>query len=627
MVLSWIFRIMLFVLAAGVGASVASAGDGPEPRGGAISVQVVASRTSCVAPCAVHFDASGTSIDDPDVEPFTDLEYSWEFGNPGAGLWTLGAAHGPKNRAVGPIAAHVYEQPGNYTATVTVRSPGAAEAATNVAIVVADPQLVFTGAQTVCVAVDGGNWSGCPAGAGQVVSADASAAWASHGGPGRRVLLRRGDVFAVPGTITAAGSGPGQLGAFGNGAKPVLEQGLGATCLRAGSTTEATSDFSFQHLHCRKPAADAADFSGALTTHPFNTVLPIDHILFADIDAQSYGSLQGWPLDGALPRDHVRHLFVYETRDLPPHTPGQFIINFPFGRGLVWLGVRIDRIAQSNCTGTTSAFRTSTIQRAVISQVEFMNTCTGPLRIHSTPSADPDQMRPEKIVVTGSRLGPLNTAGASGSNGGPISLDPGVGPGDQIRDYVFEGNLVLYSANNNNGFDWSGYNFIARNNVFDLRGSAAAGGEFAIFVKNGGDHGSSDRIRFVHNTVYQLQGEVGSWHSMFANFEGATEVGAANNALRTTGGSAAGQVATGDFAINVGNVVSGPAAPDPLLVPLPSLADLSGYCPSVGGGFDGTAATGWGARDFFGQPRRPQPSPGLCEGEPDLIFADGFDGG
>lgn len=592
-----------------------------------ISPQFTPSRASCVAPCAVHFDASATSVSDPALHAFTDLEYTWNFGDPLAGNWTIGAAHGPKNRAVGPIAAHVYERPGLFTVTVTVQAAGVGAASTTRQIEVADPDHVFAGGQTVCVARSDDNWSGCPAGAQQVIASDAVNAWDTHGGSNRRVLLRRGDVFDAATPVILAGTGPGQLGAFGSGAKPVLEQGHGATCLRAGSTAVATSNFSAQHLHCRKPAAASADFSGALTTHPFNTVLPIDHILFANIDAQSYGSVYGWPLSGDLPREHVRHVVLYEVRDLPPHTPGQFIINFPFGDGLAWLGVHIDRIAQTDCTGTTSAFRTSTIRRAVISQVEWMNTCTGPLRIHSAPSANPDAMRPERIVVTGSRLGGLNTSGAFGNNGGPASVDPGVGPGDQVRDYVFEGNLVLYSANNNNGFDWSGANFIARNNVFDLRGSPGGGsGAFAIFVKNGGDHGATERIRFVHNTVFQLQGEAGSWHGVFANFEGATDVSAANNVLRTTGGSAAGQVTAGPFAIDVGNVVAGPADPDPLLVTLPSLTALSGYCPRAGGALDGGATPGWGARDAFGQVRRPAPSPGFCEGEPDRIFGNGFDG-
>ncbi|MDZ3823591.1 MAG: PKD domain-containing protein [Pseudoxanthomonas sp.] len=592
-----------------------------------MEARIEPSRSQCVAPCAILFDASPSSSPSPDVDAFTDLEYLWDFGDPGAGTWSLGAWPMPKNRAVGPIAGHVFERAGSFQVTVRVSAPDGVSALASRVIQVADPDLVFAGLATTCVAVDDDGWQGCPAGARRLVAQDATSAWDAHGGPGRRVLLRRGDQFEAPAPITAAGQGPGQLGAFGSGPRPVLSQGLGATCLRVGSTGQPTSDFSFRHLHCRKPAAASADFSGALTTHPFSTVQAIEHILFADIDAQSYGSLQGWPLDGALPREHVSHLFLYEVRDLPPHTPGQFIINFPFGRGLAWLGVRIDRQAQTDCTGTTSAFRTSTIQRSVISQVEFMHTCTGPLRIHSTPSADPDRMRPEKIVVTGSRIGPLNTAGAFGSNGGPVSLDPGVGPGDQVRDFVFEGNLVLYSANNNNGFDWSGRNFVARNNVFDLRGAPGGGGAYAVFVKNGGDHGSTSRIRFLHNTVYQLQGQAGSWHGAFTSSEGAGDVAVANNALRTTGGTAGGQLAAGDIAWSLGNVVAGPAVPEPLLAALPSTAALEGFCPRPGGAFDGGAAAAQGVADLFLRPRdADSPSPGACEVRVDLLFADGFEG-
>jgi len=586
-----------------------------------IQPQLQASRLDCTAPCAVQFDASASGHGSPDLDPFTDLEYLWDFGDTGAGPWSTGALRGSRNQAIGPLATHVFERPGTYTVRVRVFDATGAQAATQQQISVADPDAVFAGTATTCLALDTLNWAGCPQGARREVGSHALSAYTSFGGAGRRLLLRRGDAFNLGGALRLQGQGPGQIGAFGSGALPRLLQSAGATCIEFGSTQQATRDFSVFELRCEKPVAAQNDFSSFLT-HPVSADLqPVQHVLVGRVEASGYAALQGGPLLGDPPRDRIQHITLYEARE-DGFTRGSFVINFPTGRGLSWLGVRIDRSTEV-CATTNSVMRSSGLQRAVISQVEFVDSCTGPLRLHSSVSSDPDGRRPEKIVVTRSVIGGINASSAAfGNNGGPVSVEPGVSAAAQFRDYVFEANFVRYGANNNAGFDWSGQNFIARNNVFDLRGTPGNGDAFAVFLKSGGDHGSSSRMRFVHNTVFQLQG--GQWQAAFANYEGAADVRAFNNALRTVSGSQVGALLSQGFAQQAGNVVAGPAVANPLVVVTPGYGLLGEYCPRAGGAFAGTGSPQRAALDAFGRLRGASPSAGFCELSLG-VFADGFE--
>ena len=54
---------------------------------------VLATRTTGVAPLAVFFDASGTTDTVETPYPFHELDYSWNFGDSGAGNWTYGSGN------------------------------------------------------------------------------------------------------------------------------------------------------------------------------------------------------------------------------------------------------------------------------------------------------------------------------------------------------------------------------------------------------------------------------------------------------------------------------------------------------------------------------------------------------
>ena len=181
--------------------------------------------TSGVAPLAVLFDARDT--EDSDVaDTFHDLQYEFEFGEVDADpsyneRWGLDGdpflATLSKDRYVGaPLAGHVYETPGTYTATVRVTDPNGDVTTDSITINVLDPDDVFSGNDTVCYS-SSGNFSGCPSGASTITSSSFSQI-ANQASQNRRVLLRRGDSFSGFGSFSPTVHGI--IGAFGSGNRP-----------------------------------------------------------------------------------------------------------------------------------------------------------------------------------------------------------------------------------------------------------------------------------------------------------------------------------------------------------------------------------------------------------------------
>ena len=175
-----------------------------------ITVGLVASRTQGVAPLAVFFDASTTTASEIE-RPFHDLDYAWSFGDPLSGTWATSG--GSRDADHGPLAAHVFESPGNYTVTLNVRDALGRSNSAQAVIMVDDPQAVFAAERTVCVST-GEDFTGCPDGARQVTSAGFSAVQ-DLVETSTRILLRRGDHWVVDAGIAISVPGPGHIGAFG----------------------------------------------------------------------------------------------------------------------------------------------------------------------------------------------------------------------------------------------------------------------------------------------------------------------------------------------------------------------------------------------------------------------------
>ncbi len=209
----------------------------------------------CVAPCAVHFDAIGdgasATVDPAYTREFHTLLFEWDFGEPGAGTWSVTGAD--KNKALGAIAGHVYALPGTYTVTLAVTNPAGETSVAQTPVAIADPDAEFSASETWCFAnsgVPGGaGFESCPSsltsrqvviGAGTQGGFDAAlgASFCDAGAGKARCMFRAGDTFLGSGLFPLAPSapGPGLISRFGSGANPRIEDGGGFLALGDGWT-------------------------------------------------------------------------------------------------------------------------------------------------------------------------------------------------------------------------------------------------------------------------------------------------------------------------------------------------------------------------------------------------------
>ncbi|MDQ7746432.1 PKD domain-containing protein [Hydrogenophaga pseudoflava] len=182
-----------------------------------IEASLEATRLSGPAPLAVLFDATGTTSGLANQHPFHQVRYTFSFDDERGQVWPVSGL--PKNvQSGGPLAAHVFDQPGTYQVRVRATDQAGGYSESVVSVEVLDPNVVYAGMATICVST-AGNFSDCPAGASRVAMVPGSSAF-----NGRRVLLRRGETF---GSIEIGhGSQNVQVGAFGSGEKPRVNRVL-----------------------------------------------------------------------------------------------------------------------------------------------------------------------------------------------------------------------------------------------------------------------------------------------------------------------------------------------------------------------------------------------------------------
>jgi hypothetical protein len=254
---------------------------------------VTAPRTSCVAPCAIFFDARSSS--DADLSPYqenVDLLYSWDFGDPGSGTWNEGArarssVPHSRNRDSGFVAGHVYETPGSYTATLTL-TDGAATDTDTILVSIQNPNTVWAATNTVCIGASSrptAGSGGCPSGAATAQNPDFDDALNDHGclNASRRCLFRRGDTFTNSQTNIYTSGGPGMVGAFGSGAKPRVNSAAGAHVFRFG---QGNSDFRVVDLQIY--GANQAGLSGGAALAIDGQGVPIHRFLGLRLDIRHF---------------------------------------------------------------------------------------------------------------------------------------------------------------------------------------------------------------------------------------------------------------------------------------------------------------------------------------------------
>ncbi len=183
------------------------------------------SRTEGTAPLAVFGDATGTSSSLTDEE-FHELYYEWDFGNPEASFVNRPDVN--PNNPKGAVVAHVYENPGVYTVTLTITDPNGIRTVKEQQVTVKDPDEVFADS-TYYLSAEG-NFTDCPTQNPDYRYTDIEEAFSElfDGSEGaRRLLIRRGEEYLMPSsTIVLQGDGfnPLQVGTYGSGDKPLLRR-------------------------------------------------------------------------------------------------------------------------------------------------------------------------------------------------------------------------------------------------------------------------------------------------------------------------------------------------------------------------------------------------------------------
>lgn len=315
------------------------------------------SRTSGVAPLSVSFDATGTTSVLTSM-PFQDLLYRINYGDNDTVTWGYGAQPGvtKKNRTTGAIGAHVYESPGTYVPTLQVYDGNAWVTLTGSTITVSDPATVYSGSNTICVSssslpVAGVN--GVPAGAQCFQLATIELAVAKITANNQRLLLCRGDSFTSSNTTNVPAFTGLTIGAYGSGAKPLIN--LISSTTNYGALCPSAADLRIMDIQA------TTAFTGTFTARLSNSVQPDLLILRCDVTKAS-----------TIVESGGDRLFVVEcTADQLGGGGGNVGVWMDATSGNAVMGCSI-----TNCTNIEHNIRTQMANKTIYTSNTLVNTAT-----------------------------------------------------------------------------------------------------------------------------------------------------------------------------------------------------------------------------------------------------------
>lgn len=458
------------------------------------------STTKCYAPAYVVFN--GSAADDSAMsgtnQEFKDLDFHWNFGDTvtgaasscgssiasGEGYWACGPTPGTlsKNEARGPIAAHVFNTPGDYTVNLTVRN-GTLTATKQFTVKIYDYDGSgatnpgsYTSAQTACVSTGTGQAAGsggCPAGA---TIKDSVSNWVTiiqYGTTGtscggaicKRVLLKRGDTFSGN-QGTSVTSTDFMIGAYGSGAKPIINLTVSGNSSLYFIFDGATVDFKLVDLEfdgqSQAQSMMTAQTGSGIATNFLSLRLHIHHI----------GA--GYAMDnnsnsGAAFVDSVF------TNTLGGGTSSGSTANYMGATYLVNLGNYYNDATAGNAEHLV---RHPYVHTGVISN-NYVGTTDGnkeTLSIRGKSGANGnDALSTRFIVVSQNKIATTAYAGIQLVFGGDGSL------GERWRDIIIERNYIINAAASQSIRGW-GTRVVVRNNIVDTTntGTAAITGDAAV---------------------------------------------------------------------------------------------------------------------------------------------------
>jgi hypothetical protein len=431
-------------------------------------------RTTGVAPMAVFCclanafmpGSTTTLIPQPPDGDYSSSQYSWDFGDPGSGTWATSGLS--KNSARGYTAAHVFETPGTYTITATVTDASGATTVYPQTVVVS----AFAGT-TFYISAAGGNDAND--------GLSPATAWQTVGkvfqniGTSRRYLFNRGETFSTPGRFTINSPGPGLIGAYGSGAKPVVRVTGAGGCVGINTSDWTVTDLEFI-------GSGAGDQGSAVTLHE---TVQISRTLLLRLTVHDFNVNLGWsdwPTMYPTPHDGnvVADCFAYNGI-----TNGFYM----GGRHLALLGNTVQDSQTSHLVRLWQA------HKAVVAHNVFVRPGGDrhSLKVHSPTAGDG---RPETQFVTISDnvfagqvweviLGPQNTT-----------------TDERVSQVIFERNAVGATVMTQVGLVVKAREVTVRNNIFNGTGAS----EYFSMVGVGQSVGlepPAKNVRVFNNTLYR----------------------------------------------------------------------------------------------------------------------------
>lgn len=460
-----------------------------------------AHRTTGVAPLAVFFDAvDDVAATTPNrtwawtsgVFQPADKEgtlYAWNFGDPGSGTWSTTSRS--KNTATGYTAAHVFESPGVYVVTLVQTDPSGMVRTYTQQITV----TAFSGT-TYYVAANGSDANNGTSEATPWATVNKAMTQALAASGPVRVLFRRGDTFNITAAYLIEKPGPGIVGAYGTGNRPIMnvpglvDYGIFAPYAPDGPGTgydplpTGGNDWRFMDLDFRRTGTGGV---GAVGPPPWRQArdLLILRCRGQDFQDGAFGWADAPEID---PYPHTDTFIVDSESTAPNGVYGAFV----GGRRLAVLGNNIHDIGQSHVLRVWQAYK------GVVSNNRLWNS--GPtrhaLKMHSTVYGD-GRAATRWVTVSDNLLRGKTWSATIGAQD--------TGSDERPSHIVFERNrfwaeqsvqvdLLVHESSD----------LMIRNNVFDARG--AASGYIGIEITNlGGVLSPGSRARVLNNTITRLE--------------------------------------------------------------------------------------------------------------------------
>ena len=457
---------------------------------------VSASRTTGVAPLVVHFSTDFTG--DPDQgRGFHTYDYTWDFGDPSSGVW--GTDGKSKNMAKGGIAAHVFETPGNYNVSLTIRNQEGIVAVKYFVIYVDDPDEFYAGNKTVYVNPEGDKlFPGAPERAIKIDTNNLSEV-TQYVTVGRRILFKRGCTWTTPGLSGwPANNRPVTIGAYGSGERPIIVINSGVFL-----SLNDKRDWRIMDLDFKDPSRKNGTFGG---------VSNMQRILLLRIKTRGFDDGIGWGHwnDSALIT--IDQMAIVDC-DL---AEAQVNVVYIGSERLALLGNRIQNANESHVVRVWQAYR-SVISNNIISGSSLQTTDgRHALKLHG-PGPDevftavPDtsylEKRTDYCIVSD------NIFGSSGP--WPVTIGPAdSGHGAIVSNIVFERNRIIAEFGSQSttpvqlSLLVSGQVFTIRNNIID--GTNASTGYTAISVSPRGIEPAPRVIYIYNNTIFRADNGSGN---------------------------------------------------------------------------------------------------------------------